>query len=149
MLLPDKDIVALAVINRRITAWRNEQAYSYGLTSSQVPIIILACKMPGISQNQVVEEVGLEKSVIAKTIGKLMARGYLTRTQNAKDRRAFDLFPTDKAMAVYPALVTQGRACMDQLTVNFSLEEKALLSDLLQRMVDNAAAHSPDPQKRF
>ena len=138
MLLPDKDIVALSRINRKITAWKNEQAEPYGLTAAQVPVIILSCKKPGIPQNEVVEEIGLEKSVVAKTIGKLLAHGYLNREQNLRDKRAFDLYPTDKALAVYPTLVTQGKCCMELLTAGFSSEEKTVLGMLLDRMVENA-----------
>ena len=147
MLLPDKDIVALSTINKKITFWKNEQAVPYGLTAAQVPVIILACKKPGISQNDVVEEVGLEKSVVAKTIGKLMDMGFLTRTQNAKDKRAFDLFPTEKAQEVYPVLVSQGKVCMELLTAGFSESEKALLSELLDRMVENTKTRFAEESK--
>ena len=99
--------------------------------------ILGSCKKPGISQNEIVEEVGLEKSVVAKTIGKLMDMEFLTRTQNAKDKRAFDVFPTEKAQEIYPVLVSQGTACMELLTADFSEDEKALLSALLERMVEN------------
>lgn len=140
MLLPDKDIVALTTINKKITFWKNEQAAPFGLTAAQVPIIILACKKPGISQNEVVDEVGLEKSVVAKTIGKLMDGGYITRTQNIRDKRAFDLYPTERAESIYPILVSQGKTCMALLTSGFSDEEKVQLSEQLERMVKNASS---------
>ena len=138
MLLPDKDIVALSTINNKITLWKNEQAAPYGLTAAQVPINILVCKKPGISQNEVVDEVGLEKSVVAKTIGKLMDGGYLTRTKNTRDKRAYDLYPKEKAVQIYPVLVSQGKNCMELLTAGFDEHEKAVLGELLERMVDNA-----------
>ena len=144
MLLPDKDIVALSRIHKKIMLWKNEQAAPYGLTAAQVPVIILACKKPGISQNDVVEEVGLEKSVVAKTIGKLMEMGFLTRTQNVKDKRAFDLYPTERSMEVYPVLVSQGKACMELLTAGFTESEKALLGQLLDRMAENTKTHSTE-----
>lgn len=138
MLLPDKDIVALTTIIRKINIWKNDKAAPYGISVAQVPVIILACKKPGISQYEVVEEVGLEKSVVAKTIGKLMEAGYLTREQNPKDKRAFNLYPTEKSLNIYPVLVSQGQKCKELLTIGFSDEEKLLLSELLERMVENA-----------
>ena len=45
---------------------------------------------------------------MAKAIAKLIAAGYITREQNPKDKRAFNLFPTEKAQEVYPMLVGQG-----------------------------------------
>lgn len=137
MLLPDRDIVAITKIMRKINIWKNEQAAPYGLTAAQVPVIILTCKKPGISQNEVVDELGLEKSVVAKTIGKLMDGGYLIREQNEKDKRAFDLYPTNKALELYPIVVSQGKKCMELLTAGFDQDEKEMLRTLLDRMVEN------------
>ncbi|MPM97169.1 hypothetical protein SDC9_144342 [bioreactor metagenome] len=137
MLLPDKDIVAITKIYRKVNLWKNEQAAPLGLTAAQVPIVILACRKSGISQNEMVDELALEKSVVAKSIGKLMEAGYITRKQNKKDKRAFDLFPTEKAQAIYPILVQQGKNCMDLLTAGLSEDEKAALSDLLEKIVQN------------
>ena len=147
MLLPDKDIVAITTIMRKINMWKNEQAAPYGITAAQVPVIILTCKKPGISQNDVVDEVGLEKSVVAKTIGKLMDNGYITREQNIKDKRAFDLYPTDKALEIYPTLVSHGKICMELLTTGFSENDREILGKLLDRMVNNAKTHFAENNK--
>lgn len=55
MLYPDKDIVAISTIYRKINMWKNEKAEPYGLTAAQVPIVILVCKEDGMSQNDVVD----------------------------------------------------------------------------------------------
>ena len=55
-----------------------------------------------------VKRLSYEKSVVAKAIAKLIAAGYITREQNATDKRAFNLFPTEKAWDVYPTLIQQG-----------------------------------------
>ena len=104
----------------------------------EVPIINIVCRNPGISQNEVVETLALEKSVVAKSIGKLVECGYLTRKQNKKDKRAFNLFPTEKAMTVYPSLIEQGQQCMDLLTAGLSDKEIATLSILLEKLAVNS-----------
>ena len=141
MLLPDKDIAALSTIYRKINMWKNEQAAPYGLSAAQVPIVILVCQSGVMSQNDVVEQMALEKSVVAKSIGKLIASGYLTRQKNPKDKRAFDLLPTSKAMEVYPALVQQGQQCMNLLTTGLSAVEKEQLGQLLEKLLENAFSH--------
>ena len=105
MRLPDRNIAALLMIYRKINAWRSEHAAPLGLSSSQVTIIIETCKNSGISQTELVKRLSHEKSVVAKAIAKLIAAGYITREQNPKDKRAFNLFPTEKAQEVYPMLV--------------------------------------------
>ena len=104
------------MIYRKINARRSEHAAPLGLSSSQVTIIIETCKNSGISQTELVKRLSHEKSVVAKAIAKLIAAGYITREQNPKDKRAFNLFPTEKAQEVYPTLVEQGDQCMERLT---------------------------------
>lgn len=138
MMLPDKDIAALSTICRKINIWKNEKAAPYGLSAAQVPIVILVCQNDGMSQNDVVEQLDLEKSVVAKSIGKLITSGYLTRQKNPKDKRAFDLLPTPKAIEIYPALVQQGQQCMNLLTTGLSTDEKEQLSELLDKLLENS-----------
>ena len=134
MRLPDRNIAALLMIYRKINAWRSEHAAPLGLSSSQVTIIIETCKNSGISQTELVKRLSHEKSVVAKAIAKLIAAGYITREQNPKDKRAFNLFPTEK---VYPTLVGQGDQCMERLTAGLTPEEKEELGVLLEKMVEN------------
>ena len=82
-------------------------------------------------------------SVVAKAIAKLIAAGYITREQNAKDKRAFNLFPTKKAWDVYPTLIQQGDLCMELLTDGLTMEERAELSLLLEKMVQNTLTKFP------
>ena len=137
MRLPDRNIAALLMIYRKINAWRSEHAAPLGLSSSQVTIIIETCKNSGISQTELVKRLSHEKSVVAKAIAKLIAAGYITREQNPKDKRAFNLFPTEKAQEVYPTLVEQGDQCMERLTAGLTPEEKEELGVLLEKMVEN------------
>lgn len=138
MLLPDKDIISLSIVYRKSSMWRTEQAAVFGLSSAQVPIVLMTCSKPGVSQNEIVKSLALEKSVVAKSIGKLMDMGYLTREQNQTDKRAFQLYPTEKALEAYPALVEHGKKCIALLTEGLTDDERAMLSLLLEKMVRNA-----------
>ena len=141
MLYPDKDIVAISTIYRKINMWKNEKAEPYGLTAAQVPIVILVCKEDGMSQNDVVEQMALEKSVVAKTGGKLISSGYLIRKTNPQDKRAYNLFPTEKAKKIYPTLVQQGQECMSLLTAGLTKEEKEQFSVLLYKLLNNSFSY--------
>ncbi len=138
MLLPDQNIVAISIIFRKFNIWNNDRCAHLGLTAAQVPVIAVVCETGGISQNELVERVCLEKSVVAKSVAKLMEAGYITRQQSKTDHRAYDLFPTDHALAIYPEVVEISRACMDHLAEGMSEEEKAAFCRLLQKVRDNA-----------
>lgn len=138
MLPPDKDVVAITTIFRKTYLWKTKQSAPYGLTAAQVPIIVLVCMENGMQQNELVERLALEKSVVAKSVGKLITAGYLTRMANAKDKRAFDLFPTQKAFDLYPTLVQLGQECQRLLTVGLTEIEKEQLSVLLGKLESNS-----------
>lgn len=137
MILPDRNLDALSMIYRKIAIWKNEQSEGFGLTAAQVPIVILVCNKEGISQYEVVEELALDKSVIAKSVIKLISSGYLIRRPHPKDKRAYILFPTQKAKEVFPLLIEQGNTCMDLLTTGMTYQERAELNGLLEHMRKN------------
>ena len=138
MLLPDRDIISISIIYRKSSLWRTEQAASFGLSSAQVPIVLMTCSKPGVPQSEIGKLLALEKSVVAKSVGKLMNTGYLIRKQDEADKRAFNLYPTEKALSVYPTLVEHGKTCISLLTENLTDEEKETLSILLEKLVQNA-----------
>jgi len=138
MKTPDKAIIAISTIYRKINLWKNEQCEPLGLSAAQAPIISLVCMQEGISQNDIVEALALEKSVVAKSIGKLISTGYLIRKTNEKDKRAFNLYSTEKARNAYPILVKQSETCMKLLTDGLNNDEKSLLNKLLIRLKNNS-----------
>lgn len=138
MKTPDRIIVTLSTIYRKINIWKNAQCEPLGLSAAQAPIISLVCMQEGILQNDIVEALVLEKSVVAKSIGKLISTGYLIRKTSEKDKRAFNLYSTEKARNVYPILVKQSENCMKLVTDGLDDEEKLLLDKLLTKMKKNS-----------
>ncbi len=55
-----------------------------------------------LTQDKITKCLCLDKSVIAKTVTKLKELGFIVRTTNARDKRTFDIRPTEKAWGVYP-----------------------------------------------
>ena len=137
MLLPVKNIFMISMIHRKFNIWIKEKAAPFSFTSSQVSIILLICDEPGISQSKVVESLFLEKSVVAKSIRKLMENNYIIQEQNSSDKRSFNLFPTQKALDAYPTLLQYILDCMDHLTLGLNNEEQETLTILLEKLITN------------
>ena len=135
---PNQNNISISTIYRKTVMWKNEQSAALGLSSAQVPIIIQVVSANGISQNEVVSLLSMEKSVIAKTIGKLVEDGYIERKINPKDKRAYDLYPTEKAIRVYPILVEQGKKWIEIITAGMTADEKRQFAYLLSMAEKNA-----------
>lgn len=136
--------VAASIIYRKTQMWKDVHYLDSELTSAQIPVLITVCRKEGISQNELVELLMMDKSTVAKLIGKLVESGYLLRLPNAKDKRAYDLLPSTKAMNLYPRLLENGVIWENTLTKGMSADEVKILKRLLTLATQNATEYSKE-----
>lgn len=137
--------VAASTIYRKTQIWKAEQSTDLGLSAAQIPAVIIVCREDGISQNELGEMLLLDKSTVAKIVGKLVENGYFIRTSNTKDKRAFDLIPTKKATDIYPSLLELGVIWDDYLTNGMTEDEIIIFERLLLKAAQNATFFSKTP----
>ena len=82
----------------------------------------------------------MDKSVIAKTVTKLEETGFLVRTTNVKDKRTYDIRPTEKAWEVYPAVKEQVDESFRRMTHQMTDEERGEFKRLLSLAADASIA---------
>ena len=76
----------------------------FGLTAAEQPFFMALLHCQGLTQEQLTERVGVDKSATARAVKSLEGKGLLTRVQDEDDRRCNRLYPTDKARALYPSV---------------------------------------------
>ena len=98
------------------------------------------CRQPGLNQEELTAELCLDKTTVAHRLMKLEEQGYVRREAPAEDGRCRLVYPTEKALEVYPRI----RAAFDSFTAailqGFSEEEQAELERLTERLRANALA---------
>ena len=82
----------------------------------------------------------MDKSVIAKTVTKLEETGFLVRTTNPKDKRTYDISPTDKSWDVYPLIKEQIEKSFQHMTQQMTETERAEFKRLLLLAAESAIA---------
>lgn len=87
-------------------------------------MIIIVCDFEVLTQDAITKRLGLDKSVIAKTVTKLEEIGFLVRATNTKDKRSYDIRPTKKALEVYPFLKEQMDVCFQRITQHMTKTER-------------------------
>ena len=123
------------MLSRQFAAATAEHNLRSGLFSS----LAMIDANPGIAQNMLAREVGLDKSVMVMIVDDLERRGWAARERSAVDRRRHAL-----------TLTEEGRAALDgflatltetELAANASLSpgELALLHELLDRIYETCA----------
>jgi DNA-binding MarR family transcriptional regulator len=111
------------------------------IRSGQIRILRALDIRDGINQEHIRLLSHLDKATIAKTIKPLVREGYIQRTKNPDDKRAYQISLTDKGRQIMPMLKQTIRSWTDILTTGFTDDEKRTFNDLITRMSENASNH--------
>lgn len=127
---------AVSILYRKSHIWLNNSCAKYGLTAAQAVVILIVCDFEMLTQDEITKRLGLDKSVVAKTVTKLAERGYLIRTTNPKDKRTYDITATEKASEIYEFLKEQLEDAFSKMTSDMTQEEKNQFKSLLMKATE-------------
>ena len=134
--IADSPLRSLSILYRKSHIWLSEGCAPCGLTAAQAVVILVVCDHGALTQDEITKRLSLDKSVVAKTVAKLEETGFLSRRTNPKDKRTYDIHPTEKAVAVYPALQSQIEAGFGRMTARMTKEERRQFQRLLALAAD-------------
>lgn len=129
--ISDSPFKLISILYRKSHIWLNNDCAPYSLTAAQAVVILIICDYGILTQDEITKRLALDKSVIAKTVTKLEERGFLTRTTNEKDKRTYNIRPTDQALQVYPFVKEQVDKCFQRMTQKMTKKEKSEFKRLL------------------
>ena len=127
----DSPFKSISILYRKSHIWLNDSCTPYDLTAAQAVVILMVCDFVILTQDDITKRLGLDKSVIAKTVTKLVERGFLIRRGNPKDKRTYTIQPTEKAWKVYPFVKEQIEICFRRMTQHMTDTEQAEFKRLL------------------
>lgn len=125
-------------IARCSNLYHDEALRSAGLSSYQSSYIPIVCAKPGITQDQIARELHVNRSSVTRQMTSLEENGFVTRRRSSDDRRAVEVYPTDKAQAVLPAVREARKNWRSLLLEGMTDEEREALDVLLARLADRA-----------
>ena len=95
-------------------------------------IEILRC--PGVNQDKLTSELQFDKATTARAVKQLEEAGYIERVLDVKDRRSYQLYPTQKGLEFYPILIQLLDRSHQRLTNQLTTQETDQLFTLLRKM---------------
>ena len=104
------------------------------LSLSDYDMIHTVQHRPGITQEQLRQKYGQDKSTIARRAAKLEAGGYIERRPHPDDGRRKQLYITEKGSAVRNAKVEAETFYFEWLSAELTREELDVLCPLLNRL---------------
>lgn len=129
----------LSVADRFTKIDLDEKLAPYGINSSQHMYLLKVCDQPGISQDSLLDTVYVHPSNVVRMVAALEKKGLLTRTPCEQDKRTWQLYPTERALAMAEQIRAVCSETESALLDGLSPEDQAAFLDLLERAGKNMA----------
>jgi DNA-binding MarR family transcriptional regulator len=127
----------LILISRQIRRLGHAKKERLEIGSGRLLILKAIIDNPGISQIELGDQIGINKTTMAKAIKKLVEKKLVRKTKDENDRRFHCLYATRTAQVLEEELIEDTKYHSDVLLKGFSDDEKKHLSTFIQRLLDN------------
>lgn len=122
---------------RLITRDFNERARAHGLTQTQWQALAALSNRQGIKQAELAELLQVQPISLARLIDRMEASGWIQRRPDPKDRRAIQLFLTDKVEPILDEMASAAAQTREAALAGMDDSERQQLHDLLDRITNN------------
>jgi DNA-binding MarR family transcriptional regulator len=113
-----------------------EECAAFGITPVQFSIMTVADERPMLDQTELCAEVGVDRTTLANVVARLEAKGYLNRLESASDKRVRLISLTEAGRARLAKVGAPAQRAHDRTIAALPSADRALLLDLLMRLVD-------------
>jgi MarR family transcriptional regulator, organic hydroperoxide resistance regulator len=108
-----------------------------GITVDQFRLLTMLWKEDGITQQQLADKLGRDRAGVTRMTDILEEQGVLVRVADKNDRRVNLLHLTKKGREIEPLAAAAAQRALDEMTKDFSTEEKSIFAQLHQRAIRN------------
>jgi len=134
----------ISLLHRYGHIYIGKQLKDYNIKKSQYIFLNALYKKDGVSQEQLSNYLKIDKGTTAKAIKKLEDDGYVIRKVDTKDKRAYNVYLTEKGVEIKPVVRKAMLDWIDILFSGFSEEEREQSLALLEKMGENASAYTKE-----
>lgn len=121
----------------KLTGSIKAKLQSFNIAPEQNLIMMLLWEKDGLTQNQLAQYLGKDKTNIARMAANLEMKGFIKRNFCMEDRRSLELYLTESGKELKEQVVPVAEAFNDAVTEGISEEELKELDRLLTKMQHN------------
>lgn len=126
------------IISRCQGIFRTNRLKNEHLNSCHHSYILAISKCPGITQDELAKSICVNKSNVTRTLVYLEEHGYVERKASETDKRAIQVYPTQKMLDIFPEVIKIVKDWNEYLTKDFSEEELEIFQSVLDRIAERA-----------
>lgn len=133
-MLPD--LIGYNLRRAQVAVFANFQQTmaSFDLTPGQFGVLMLIRENAGLSQSELGNAVGIDRSTMVAVIDRLEARGLVVRAPSPRDRRSYALRLSPAGDALIEEMIPKIQAHEEAIAKRLDEQERATLIDLLSRI---------------
>jgi MarR family transcriptional regulator for hemolysin len=135
--------VAIGAVARKMKRRFDLRVDKIGVTSAKWTLIAVVSTRPGATQRTIAELLNVTEASAGRLIDRLCADGYLRRSANPQDRRAYRVYLTEAADPLLKELEALARQNEIEAFAGFTDEEVVLAEHLLTRISNNLSEAGP------
>lgn len=105
-----------------------------GLFVGQDILLMHLMEKEGITQTDLIEQIGLDPSTLTKMLSRLEKTGLVTKKPGSSDRRVMEVYLTESGKSLKPHLEKMWQDLEKRTLGQFTAEEKGILYGMLKKM---------------
>lgn len=118
------------------------------LTPRQFAVLLTVSQREGLSQTDLVELTGIDRSTLADIVRRMLKKGLLQRRRTREDARAYAVRLTDEGLRVLSAARPRVEAVDARIVGTLSPEQQTTLVEDLQTIVASLLSRAGDLGRR-
>lgn len=130
----------ISVLHRQFQMYLNRELKAYGIHASEYIYLVNLYERDGVSQETLSRNLYINKAATARAIGRLEKLGYVRRTRDAADARAYAVTLTPEGLKLRGIIRDKLRQWTRTLASGLSEEEYDGMLRIIKRMSANALA---------
>lgn len=105
------------------------------VTRQQIGLLIVLAKRSGVSQRELVDATGFDKSTLKEMIGRMVAKGWIKRARDPKDSRAWTMDITPQGEALVAERIDAVEAAQREIIAPLTADQQVFLIDALRKLL--------------
>lgn len=119
-----------------------------GISETQMPYVAVICENPGITQEEIAEELRIDKGAVSRNIKELLDEKLITRKSPENNRRAYCIYPSEKLSGLYEYNKGLCKDFEKILAYNISGEEMDVFKKVVVQMRENVVKCVSETKKQ-
>ena len=127
----------ISILYRKAQVYWTQSLKEYQITSAEYPILLRLYAREGVTQEEIVAELEMDKSAIARALQSLIDKGFVEKQKDEQDRRCNRIYLTEKGHEVRQVIEEAKQKWNEILMKNMTEEEQREMIRLLGQSVKN------------